>query len=139
LCKSLAAGLPKDDTALPPAALHDNVYGRVLDSAIINDLVEKPPKGVTEAMSKTATATADYLDTKVSQKSQEAAVETLQEYLKKKDPRFWFPKVPELAEVRDAKSADEALTALKKYLRSPKTTGPESVSVPWVMVKFWVG
>ncbi len=144
VCESLAGQLPEKGSDLPATRLNDNIYGRAYDSALIGNLVEDPPRGVRTAMRATGGAFADMLDARkfsddsdqFSQGGLDRAVEGLQEYLTSKDPRFWFNQVPGLEKVRDAKTPEKALAALSKFLRSKKSTGPECIAMPYLLVKF---
>jgi hypothetical protein len=113
--------------------LHDNIYGRAFDSAFVADLVDHPPVEVTDAMTAVSQRFAHYLKTKVSLKKQQKISEEIKKLLKSKDPRFWFPKVPNLQKLINPEA--NAFTGLIDYLLEDKKTGFECISIPYLLVK----
>ena len=136
LCTKLAGQLPKDNKALHPR-LHDNIYGRALDSKMMGDLVKDPPKGVTEAMGKMCEAMADFLTNLGPQAS--GCVGNIQTEGKIRDPRFWMNKTPELQEIWKKLNPKDGLAGLLKFLKSPKINGFDCVAVPWLLVRLGNG
>lgn len=113
--------------------LHENIYGRVFDSAFAQELVNNPPPEVSKAMTQISFAFADYLEgLNLSGSNKKAIEKDLINMLTKEDPRFWFPATPELEQLPYEK---DVLGALIQYLRTEKKTGHECISVPYVVSK----
>jgi hypothetical protein len=140
LAKTLITQLPKDDKDISLYRLQDNIYGRVFDSNVVNEMVKDPPESVKTAMAKTKAVVFDWIsdDTNISNEKLKAGVVEFQKTLREKDPRFWFPNVPGLEAVRDAGTPEEALQAFKNYLQAPVNNGHDSLSVPYAMCKFFL-
>jgi len=136
LTTKLIAHLPKDESALPRTRLHDNLYGRVLDSGIVAELVKNPPPGVKTSLKQGARAMAAMLrDGSLPDKSKHEIAQGMQEYLNTKDPRFWVPLVPSIKDLKDAKSPEDALKALLTFLDNPGDDGYAMIATPYVLVK----
>jgi hypothetical protein len=116
-----------------PTRLYDNIYGRAFDSAFVTELVHTPPQEVMNAMSSMGQRLADYLEKNVSQKDQESFSKEIKYLLTDKDPRFWFPGVPELENLKNPEV--DALKGVIEYLKKPKETGLECISIPFLSVK----
>jgi hypothetical protein len=135
LCTELTGQLPKDKASLP--RLHDNIYGRALDSKMMGDLVKDPPKGVTEAMEQTCKAMAKLLKSLGTKAG--GCVGNIQTEGKIRDPRFWMNKTPELKEIWKNMNPNVGLAGILKFLESPKTKGFDCVAVPWLLVRLGNG
>ena len=149
LCKTLKSQLPDKDKALADTRLHDNIYGRVFDSALVDDLVKNPPLGVQTAMTTSANNFGQYLERIRAAKNLnpdrhqgdrfcELFAKKLQHMLKK-ESRFWLPQAPELIAIRDARSPKEVYSALIHYLESPKKTGVECISASYILIRLSIG
>ena len=143
LCQTLKKQLPESESKLESTRLHDNIYGRAYDSALIGALVKNPPEGVRTAMTNAGKDLESWFNDIENNHDNGHAyccniATKFQDYLKKDDPRFWFPQVPGLQAVRDAPTPEAALTALKAFLKSPKNSGPECLAIPYALVKLSV-
>jgi hypothetical protein len=112
--------------------LHDNIYGRALESVLINELVRKPPDSVKHSMA----ALSGHLDRELSnlpsgaQHQAAAAVQNMMRH----ERRGWQAQSPELEAFFQAPPGHE-LRALKNLLRAPKETGADCIAVPYLTVK----
>lgn len=132
------AGQLCDDIPEPAATrdnetrLHDNVYGRALESVLINELVRNPPKSVKNSME----ALSVHLDRSLSRlppAAQQQAAEAVQDMMQH-ERRGWQAQSPELEAFFQAAPGHE-LRALKNLLRAPKETGADCIAVPYLTVK----
>ncbi|AXA93469.1 hypothetical protein [Massilia sp. YMA4] len=133
LARGLADDIPHP-SALPDHAtqLHDNVYGRALESVLINELVRNPPDSVKDSME----ALAGHLDRALSRlqpHEQEQAAVAVQNMMRH-ERRGWQAQAPELEAFFQAAPGHE-LRALKNLLRAPKETGADCIAVPYLTVK----
>jgi hypothetical protein len=117
-------------------------YGRLFDSMYVNNLVKNPPKEVQVAM----TAIADSLGRNLElvfydpnfsnlRKSLDSGIHKL---IIKKDPRFWFPKVPELNAIKNSPLPAGSTAKVINYLKKEKKNGWELISVPYLLQKLGV-
>lgn len=132
-CKTLQAQTPASDLSL--TRYHDNLYGRVYDSALVEALVKNPPPGVARSMTAMSKSAAEHLranliDDEMKFEFARGIQSNIQE-----DPRFWFPKTPMITRIKDAKTDEEVFKALMDYLDAEKTDGFDCISVPYMMVK----
>lgn len=112
--------------------LHDNVYGRALESVLINELVRHPPDNVKTSME----ALSVHLDRSLSRlhpADQERAAVDVQNMMRH-ERRGWQAQSPELEAFFQAPPGHE-LRALKNLLRAPKETGADCIAVPYLTVK----
>lgn len=112
--------------------LNDNIYGRVFDSLFVSKLIENPPKEVLNLMTKISQGFANYLES-IQQKENfcknfSKEIKTL---LKIKEPRFWFP----ATQLEQIKNEEKTLELLIDYLKKPKQTGYEAISICYLIVK----
>ncbi len=136
LATTLTNHLPENEAALAPTRLHDNVYGRVLDSAIVLELVKNPPPQVISSMKSAAKAMADILrGTPPSQESKEQIAQEMQDNINKKNPRFWMPLVPSLKALATADTPQTKIDALLAFLDNPGDSGHATIAIPYVLVK----
>jgi hypothetical protein len=137
LCGTLTKSLPATDADAPVTRLQDNIYGRVFDSALAANLIQAPPASVQQAQKATSAGFGEFLKTVKPEIVADCAAK-MQGLLKgeddHEDPRFWAENVPGLQKLRDAKPED-AVAALNEFLAADKTSGPECMAVPWLLVK----
>ena len=131
-CKTLHDELPKEGT-IHKTRLHDNIYGRVLDSKIVGKLVENPPIGVQQAMTQTSRVLGSLL-INMAHLHLSKIVEKLKLGLEG-DLRFWFPRTPLINTFLKTKPPAEAFELLIKYLNAEKISGEECISIPYMLVK----
>ena len=143
--------------------LQDNVYGRVVDSAIIANLVDDPPAGVKDTMLKSAKAMRQLMDESPQPEVWKQVAANVPYILNTYDKRFWFTKTPALTNIATAAevaattarataianganvdaaeaaasdaSATAALDALKQFLDTPGDNGQAMVAIPYLLVK----
>ncbi len=132
LCGKLKGQLPESDDKLQPTQLQDNIYGRVFDTKMVSALVKKPPKELLESSGKSGNAFANMLAD--SPENEEAALYFVEHYVVE-DKRPWSPSVPGFAELAKKKDGKAALAELKKFLKTPPTTGQEIIAFSYVMAK----
>ncbi|SCA63216.1 hypothetical protein SCG7086_AM_00090 [Chlamydiales bacterium SCGC AG-110-P3] len=132
---ALLTQLPEQQSSR--ARLHDNVYGRVYDSAMINHLVQTPPEGVKSAMNITGKAFAAWLTNLGSTESQTFRNKTLNSTVKHvhADPRSWSPKVPGLKAIEEAETYDDALNAILDLLNTEPQTGFDCIALSYLTIK----
>jgi hypothetical protein len=112
--------------------LHDNIYGRALESVMINELVRNPPANVRHSMA----ALSGHLDDTLSslpRPAQHQVAEAVQDMMRH-ERRGWQAQSPELEAFFNAAPGHE-LRALKDLIRSPKETGADCIAVPYLTVK----
>lgn len=131
-CGKLKGQLPESDDKLQPTQLQDNIYGRVFDTKMVSALVKKPPKELLESSGKSGSAFANMLAD--NPQNEEAALYFVEHYVEE-DKRPWSPSVPGFAELAKAKDGKAALAELKKFLKTPPTTGQEIIAFSYVMAK----
>lgn len=113
--------------------LHDNIYGRAFDSFFVMELVKNPPAEVSKAMTSMSFGVGNYLKNLKLNKRQHAKLSCdLRELFTTKDPRFWFPAVPELEKLA---TTGDIIKSLIEYLQREKKSGDECISVPYLTVK----
>lgn len=113
---------------------HDNIYGRVFDSAFASALVKKTTEEVQDAMTKISKGFGAYLAGQAFsiEDRQNVSLE-IKDLLIKKDPRFWFPATPDL-EAISTMADEDVIPALIEYLCNEKKSGYECISVPYLIV-----
>lgn len=114
----------------------DNIYGRTFDSAFVSELVKNPPPEVFDSMTAMSLGLATYLKKEVmtlGPRRRDTLSKGIRKLFKTKDPRFWFPLVPEIKKLQ--MSDEGILEGLIEYLEKPKKTGHECISIPYLMVK----
>lgn len=112
--------------------LHDNIYGRALESVLINELVRNPPDSVKRSMA----ALSGHLDGELSRlprPEQRQVAQAVQDMMRH-ERRGWQAQAPELEAFFQARPGEE-LRALKDLLRAPKETGADCIAVPYLTVK----
>lgn len=137
----LADRAAKLDTQIPAGAtaethgtrMHDNMYGRALESALIAKLVENPPPGVRQSMD----AMGQHLDgvlNNLPQGHQEWLAANVQG-LMAAEPRSWEHDSPKLMALAHATSPAEAAAALRNVLQQPAANGADCLAIPYLTVK----
>lgn len=115
--------------------LHDNVYGRALESSLINHLVHNPPEGVKNSMM----ALSMHLGRELAGMPpawQHWVAQSAQHWIKE-EPRGWQGQSPALHAFVNAAPTD-ALAALRALLHAPKDTGADCLAIPFLTVKLSV-
>lgn len=145
---SRAAGLPglaglaeKLDTQIPAAAtaathgtrMHDNMYGRALESALIGRLVDNPPPGVRQSMNAMGGHLNGMLHT-LPPGHQEWVAGEIQK-LMRAEPRSWEHASPKLMALAHADTPAATLAALKNVLQQPAANGADCLAIPYLTVK----
>ncbi|WEF32207.1 hypothetical protein [Pseudoduganella chitinolytica] len=133
LANRLAGDIPAPAALRDHATqLHDNVYGRALESVLVNELMRNPPDSVKDSME----ALSGQLDRALSRlqpHEQDAAASAVQNMMRH-ERRGWQAQAPELEAFYQAPPG-YALRALKDLLRAPKETGADCIAVPYLTVK----
>lgn len=136
--------LPSDSTKMPLTRKHENIYGRVFETALINQLVENPPDEVKTAINATSKnliklLKSIFLDEKgeVSGKYR-GLLYKFRNFIKKNDKRFWFPQVEKLSKIGKLDEYKTIYESLINYLSEDKNTGFECISIPYTLVKLIV-
>lgn len=112
--------------------LHDNIYGRAMESVLIAELVRDPPANVKQGMSALALHLDLTLKTLPRQAQQEVALQV--QGMMRHERRGWQANSPELESFFNARP-EQALGALKRLLRAPMDNGFDCIAVPYVTVK----
>lgn len=114
--------------------LNDNIYGRVFDTYFVSELVDNPPSEVSKSMTSMSKALGKHLQSlNLSKEQHEKISSDILKLLADKDPRFWFPAVPELNNL--ATNKEDPLNEMIIYLNKDKLSGYECISIPYLMVK----
>ncbi len=136
LAGQLGAAIPPHGSERAHAtALHDNVYGRALESVLVNELVRNPPDSVKSSM----TALSAHLDRTLSAMpldAQHKAAADVQAWMNH-EYRGWQGQAPALQAFATAPPSQQ-LAALRQLLQSPKHSGEDCIAVPYVTVKLSV-
>jgi len=112
--------------------LHDNIYGRVFESNFVAELVNNPPVEVSDAMSRLSVGLARYLEKKCTDYRGLISQE-IKKLLTQQDPRFWFPQVPEIENLKSYEG--DVVAGLVDFLKKPKKTGIECICIPYMLTK----
>lgn len=112
--------------------LHDNVYGRALESVMINELVHKTPDSVKDSM-EALSGHLDHALSRLAPHDQQRVAVAVQNMMRH-ERRGWQANAPELEAFFQAPPGHE-LRALKNLLRAPKETGFDCIAVPYLTVK----
>ncbi|MFT4553731.1 MAG: hypothetical protein ACI9S8_002372 [Chlamydiales bacterium] len=155
LCTVLIGQLPEGDTA-EPTRLHDNIYGRIFDTAMVEELIHNPPPSVSESMSKACGALLDHLE-KVERGNltpfsidpgviearspdaregytKELALELHQKF--KKDYRLWEPNTGvKFQAFLEAKTPEDIEETFKDCLKPYDKSGFDSVASSCLLIK----
>jgi hypothetical protein len=114
------------------AQLHDNIYGRALESVMINELVLNTPAEVKTSMMALSTH-LDHALSNLSPDWQQYAAAGVQ-HMMRHESRSWQNHSPALSAFIGAAPAD-ALPALRALLAAPKDNGADCMAVPYLTVK----
>ena len=137
LTKTLRADLPEAARAENfQTRLHDNIYGRAMESVLMAELVNKPPDNVKTSMAKVGAVLSEVLATQSSESQMASALKMQREV--RKDRRGWQSQSPALERFVNADSPETTLTALHAMLRQPKKTGVDCILMPYTAVKLSV-
>ncbi len=132
LAKELSASIPEQASAANyHTRLHDNVYGRALESKLIGELVRNPPESVKTAMREMALNLNETI-TSLPMQSQLQMAADVQGWLRA-DPRAW--KTPNLQDFSAAPTAHDALASLQRLLNAPMADGLDCIAIPYLTVK----
>ncbi|GGZ01798.1 hypothetical protein ACFFTM_08685 [Pseudoduganella plicata] len=132
------AGQLSDDIPAPSqlrdhaTQLHDNVYGRALESVMINELVHNTPDSVKDSM-EALSGHLDHALSRLAPGDQQRTAVAVQDMMRH-ERRGWQANAPELEAFFQAPPGHE-LRALKNLLRAPKETGFDCIAVPYLTVK----
>ncbi|WP_220806430.1 hypothetical protein [Noviherbaspirillum aridicola] len=114
--------------------LHDNVYGRVFNSALVKSLVERPTSGVIAA----ASAMSKWLEQSLLREPLDAqCVWSLRgvHYMVTDYPRPWMSAVPGLLELQrvDKRDVHAIAAVIRNFLQQEDKNGPECIAVPYLI------
>jgi hypothetical protein len=131
----LAAQLRTD---LPASAdgyetrLHDNIYGRAMESVLIAELVRDPPDSVKQSMG----AMAYHLDLMMGALPPDAQRDTALQVqrMMHHERRAWQSNSPALEAFVNARP-DQAVASLQQLLRTPVANGVDCIAIPYLTVK----
>ncbi|KRB99126.1 hypothetical protein ASE26_24510 [Duganella sp. Root198D2] len=112
--------------------LHDNIYGRAMESVLIAELVRDPPANVKQGMGALALHLDLALKALPRQAQQDVALQV--QGMMRHERRGWQTKSPELEAFFNARP-EHALGALKRLLRAPMDNGFDCIAIPYVSVK----
>ncbi|WP_151638910.1 hypothetical protein [Noviherbaspirillum aerium] len=137
LARNLRADIPDPTRAgAYQTRLHDNIYGRAMESVLMAELVHNPPANVKTCMGKMGTTLASVLNTQPLA-SQEATALDMQNMLRQ-ERRAWQAQSPALERFINAPTPREALIALKAFLQAPMHTGIDCIAIPYAAIKLSV-
>ncbi|MBB3122139.1 hypothetical protein [Pseudoduganella violacea] len=133
LAKELSASIPEQANAANyHTRLHDNIYGRALESAIVDQLVRNPPAAVKTAMGNMA-AHLDTQLTSLTPQARQFAAWKVQDMMRH-ERRGWQTESPALEQFFNAPPG-EVVNALERLLRAPVENGFDSIAIPYLTVK----
>lgn len=112
--------------------LHDNIYGRAMESVLIAELVRDPPANVKQGMAALALHLDLMLKTLPPQAQQDVALQV--QGMMRHERRGWQANSPALEAFFKARP-EQALGALKQLLRAPVSNGFDSIAIPYLTVK----
>lgn len=142
--ENLKKQLPSNLASLPLTRKHENIYGRVFETALINHLVENPPDEVIKSINSTSKQLALLLrntflnDNGKVNGEYRSILYRFRNFIKKDDVRFWFPKVEGLTKIGELDNYSKIFDSLVNYLEEDKNTGLQCISVPYTLVKIIV-
>lgn len=112
--------------------LHDNIYGRAMESVLIKELVRDPPANVKQGMGALALHLDWMLKTLPPQAQQEVALQV--QGMMRHERRGWQSGSPALEAFFKARP-EQALGALKQLMRTPVSNGFDCIAIPYLTVK----
>lgn len=112
--------------------LHDNIYGRAMESVLISELVRDPPASVKQGMNALALHLDLMLKALPPQAQQDTALQVQQ--MMRHERRGWQTESPALEAFFNARP-DQAVKALKQLLRAPAANGFDCIAIPYLTVK----
>jgi hypothetical protein len=112
--------------------LHDNIYGRAMESVLIAELVRDPPANVKQGMAALALHLDLMLKTLPPQAQQDTALQV--QKMMRHERRGWQADSPALEAFFNARP-DQALGVLKQLLRTPVANGFDCIAIPYLTVK----
>ncbi|AKU20983.1 hypothetical protein [Massilia sp. NR 4-1] len=132
IAKDLHASIPEQANVTGyHTRLHDNIYGRALESKLIGELVSNPPQAVKTAMHQMAKNLSEEIN-RLPPYYQEQTAQNVQSMLNS-DPRSWS--TPLLQNFSAAANGQEALAALQHLLNEPMGDGLDCIAIPFLTVK----
>jgi hypothetical protein len=132
LCADLGGQIPARGEKVARTRAHENIYGRVFDSKLVDGLVKDPPPGTIKALGSAGSAIVAEIEKFGLDRF---AGDWVKELLTDKDPRFWNAGVPELVDILNGGDNSDTWPKVKKYLSSPPSDGVAAVGFPWLLVK----
>jgi hypothetical protein len=123
-----ASGELEDIGGLPPTRLHDNLNGRVWESALVADFLKEPSQGVKDATHRLGRYLASQLDRVPSDSS--ALHDDLKAALAEVRP--WSGAYPEIGSIARAEDLTTALRQLKALLLAQPGSGLDCVALHWL-------
>jgi len=134
LTRKMQADIPDPAQAeVYQTRLHDNMYGRAMESVLMAELVHNPPANVMHSMETIGKILSGVLNTQPLQ-AQEAAASRLQGMMRH-ERRAWQAQSPALERFVGASSPREALGALHAMLAAPVKNGIDCIVIPYASVK----
>jgi len=112
--------------------LHENIYGRTMESVLVAELVRDPPASVKQSMG----AMAHHLDLMLGSlppnTQQDTALQV--QHMLRHERRGWQADSPALEAFVQARP-DQALASLQHLLRQPVGNGIDCIAIPYLTVK----
>jgi hypothetical protein len=134
LAGSLGSQIPAADQADDHATrLHDNMYGRAMETVLMAELVRRPPASVGQAMDAMAQQLLETLEALTPDHQEKVAGRVLE--MVQAERRSWQTGSPKLEAFAQAPYGADALRALKSLLSQPARNGADCLAIPYLTVK----
>ncbi|QBQ35442.1 hypothetical protein [Pseudoduganella plicata] len=134
LAGELGSQIPSADKAGDHATrLHDNIYGRAMETVLMAELVRQPPASVGAAMDAMAQQLLETLEALTPDDQEKVAGRVLE--MVQAERRSWQTESPKLEAFAQAPYGADALRALKSLLSQPARNGADCLAIPYLTVK----